>query len=687
MRQGEAGGLLQEIYSKVQGASTDPSSDTKSSQFQYSSQWEWYFKSKGSYHSLDDMLSMRSPTSSVTRGFGLDRRFSPSFDYYVEQSVYRHILSIPESDFGGPEKLFYGINGERRSGIFLRNACYTYEIVTRFNRALDDSLTILEIGSGFGMLAYILKHYYKNAKLFLVDLPETLAICAWYLENALPDCSFLYWPSDSDASLAAADVVFVNAEAFREGMGGYDLVINCDSMSEMTADIACNYLRIIEADIHDEGMFFFLNKEGIDKEAIARPTLYPFSAQWAVESIRPTYVGFLDDYRHIQICLRWSARQVNLPALRNPLLDLAYQYFYKERLECFSMFRFIEHYERHVARLGDDCREFLLKCIASFDLTYCVQNWQVLHRNSWASDSERLISRICTIVLCDLLIEAHREREAEPIIVTLAKVAESFSETWAAGRILARLNEEKQAREVLARSIKFEGVWPVLLLKAGKLLEASGYIDLAQKAFERVLNEGSRPLEKIEAAMRLRMGVSQIDSLCSTLPRCVLSMGYYVVRIADVFHRNGCRDRAYDMLLPVVKKQIEVGHYDLFAAAKILDAIGYSESAEPLIREAVNLGHNDNGFYRKIGLFFERRGDYSSALKYLKMSLDIDTSWASTHYDFARVHQKLGQINLEVEHLKKALLCSYNKEVDYDALNKRLNFLIQNGEGKELEAL
>lgn len=686
MKQSEAGDLLQKIYSKVQVAGTVPSSGTKSSQSQYSSHWKWYLKSKGAYHSLGDMLNMRSPTSSVTRGFGQDRRFSPSFDYYIEQKVYQDILSIPESDFGGPEMLFYGVKGDRRSGIFLRNACYAYEIVTKFNRARDDSFTILEIGSGFGMLAYILKHYYKNAKLFLVDLPETLAICAWYLENTLPDCSFLYWLADSGTSLIAADVVFVNAEAFTAGVGGHDLVINCDSMSEMTTDVACNYLRIIEADIRDESMFFFLNKGGIDKEAMVRPTLYPFSAQWAVESIQPIYVGFLDDYRHIQMCLRWSTRQVDLPVLRNALLDFAYQYFYKERLEYFPMFRFVEHYERHATQLGDDYREFLLKCIVIFDLDYCVQNWRALHRDRWISDSERLTSRICMIVLCDLLIDAHRGSEAEPIATTLAAVAELFFDAWAAGRILGRLNKQKQAKELLARSIEVEDVSPVILLKAGKSLEASGYVDLAQKAFKRVLNEGSCPLEKIEAAMRLRMKVSQIDSLFSTLPHYVFSIGYYVVRMADVLHKNGCRDRAYDMLLPIVKKQIETGHYDLFAAAGILDAIGYSEQAQSLIREAIKLGHNDNGFYRRIGLFFEQRRDYSSALKYLKRSLDIDDSWASTHYDLARVYQKLGQSSLEIEHLKEALLCSHNREVDYDALHKRLSFLTQNG-GERFETL
>jgi len=675
MDQGKAGDLLQKIFSKAQLVGTVQSNGSQKSNSQYSSHWESYLKFKGAYYSLSDMLKMRSPGSSITRGFGLDRRFSPSFDYYREQSVYKDILSIPESDFGDPEKLFYGVNGERRSGIFLRNACYAYEIITRFKRERNSSFNILEIGSGFGMLAYILKHYYKNAKLFLVDLPETLATCAWYLENAFPDSSFLYCPADTDDSIGAADVIFINAEAFKIGMTGYDLVINCDSMSEMTADVACNYLSIIEADMYDDGMFFFLNKEGIDKEAMARPTLYPFSMQWVLESIRPTYVGFQDDYRHIQICLRRSTRQLEWPVWLGKLLDLAYQYFYEERLECFSMFEFLEGYKWDKTLFGDELNEFIYKCIVGSDLTYCAQNWRVLHKESWASDLERSISGICMIIVCDLLIEDNRENEAEPIAMALSKGAGSFSETWATGRILARLNKNRQAKAAWERSLKIENIPAVLLLKAGKLLEASNCADLAKKAFERVLSESYYPLEKIEAAMRLQMEASQIDILSATLPSYAFSIGYYLVRIATIFHHSGYSDRAYDLLLPIITNQIQAGHYDLFAAAKILDALGYKEKAKGLIQEAIKLGHNDNGFYRKIGLFFEQKGDYISAEKYLKASLDIDVSWASTHYDLARVYQKLGQISLEVDYLEKTLLCSHNKEVDYDALNERLRFL------------
>lgn len=149
-------------------------------------------------------------------------------------------------------------------------------------------------------------------------------------------------------------------------------------------------------------------------------------------------------------------------------------------------------------------------------------------------------------------------------------------------------------------------------------------------------------------------------------------------------------DYLYDNFLKFDPKNPKWSERDYFILSKVqVDGIDPTDGtkspnsrlADPLIQEAIKLGHNDNGFYRKIGLFFEQKGDHSSAVKYLKMSLDIDASWASTHYDLARVYQKLGQTNLKIEHLKEALLCSHNKDVDYVALNKRLRFLTQNEGG------
>jgi len=670
--------LLLKIYSKVQVAGTATSNGSSYPSSQYSSHWEWYLRSKGAYHSLESMLNMRHPTSSVTRGFGLDRRFSPSYDYYVNQSVYRDILSISEPDFGNPEKPFFGLNDERRSGIFLRNACYAYNIITNFSQGRDKAITVLEIGPGFGMLAYILKQYYKNARLVLVDLPETLCICASYLENTLPKCAFLYWPADTDTSFADADVILVNAGAFIGGMARYDLVINCDSMSEMTADIASSYLSIIESDINDKGMFFFLNKEGIDKYAMSRPTLYSFSEQWTVKSMQPTYVGFLEDYRHIQMCLQSSDRKTDLPELRNHLLDIAYRYFYNERLECFAMFEFVEKFDHYMAHASEDLK-FLLNCIKNQDLDYGVRHVQVIRKKEWDSDTERLADQICMIILCDLLIDAHRQSEAIPISLALAEFAEFFYETWASARILVRLNQGERAKTLWAQALNVKDVPSLMLLRAGKQLNALGYFDLAQKAFRRVVNEMSSPLEKIEAAMRLEWRSPQeLKTLFSSLPSYVFSIGYHMVRMADALYKSGCFYEAYEMLLPLLNNRIKAGHYDLFFAAQIMGALGHTEQIESLMQEAIRLGHNDNGFYRKIGLLFEQRGDYSSSLKYLKMSLHIDGSWASTHYDLAQVYRKLNQIDMEVKHLKEALLCGHNKEVDYDAIRRRLSFLTRN---------
>jgi tetratricopeptide (TPR) repeat protein len=678
MKTDRAGDLLQKIYSKIHSPGTAPGNSPASGSSHYSSHWEWYLKSKGAYHSLENMLTMRQPASSITRGFGLDRRFSSSYDLYLGTAVYRDILSIPESDFGDPEKLFFGVGSERRSGIFLRNACYACNIITHAEWARESSISVLEIGPGFGMLAYILKQYYPKARLVLVDLPETLSICAWYLENVLPECTFAYRPAEAGSTSISADITFVNADAFSAGMGRYDLAINCDSMSEMVSDVSCNYVRIIESDMNDGGMFFFLNKEGIDKNAVARPTLYPFSGHWRIRAVQPTYVGFLDDYRHIQLCLAWSNRTDpgrNWPQLRLRLLDMAYQYFYNERLDCFGMFEFMQDLGPHGAN-GGNGGTFLLDCISHEDLDYKVRQWQILSKEGWINGSERASALTGAVILCDLLISSQRQKEAEPIARALAGASNSFSETWAAGRILAELNHLEDARVLWGRAVELNDAGASLLLKAGKQLEARGQSDLATRAFERVVNEAASCPEKIEAAMRMRWtSPKELTQVFSRLPRHAFSIGYYIVRMADAFFRSGWADEAVETLTPLINKEVRAGHYDLFIAAQTLNSLNRLPQAEALIQEAISLGHNDNGFYRRIGLFFEQKGDYPSSAKYLKMSLDIDASWASTHYDLARIYRKLGPTDLEVSHLTEALRCSHNKEVDYASLRERLKAL------------
>ncbi len=283
----------------------------------HSEMWKRILKSKGTNFTREELKNMRTIDSTITRGFGLDRRFSPSYDIYRDEPIYQEILKIKESDLGNPEKIFFG-----HSGIFLRNACHAYDIIRLLKKDRSAKLTILDIGCGFGMLAFILKKYYSNAKLILVDLPETLEICKFYLADM-------------------GDIKFINSNDFKRTIARYDVAINIDSMSEMEKDVAINYLEIIETDIKEGGLFFFLNKEGLDKKAIKRPTLYPFSSNWKIEDIGHTYFGNLKDFRHIKICFRWSKYRVLL--IRNKFLDLAYQLFSENNAQYIELFDLLKN--------------------------------------------------------------------------------------------------------------------------------------------------------------------------------------------------------------------------------------------------------------------------------------------------------------------------------------------------------
>jgi len=630
----------------------------------HSTMWQNFLASKGAMHSLEDMLAMRQPGSSVTRGFGLDRRFSPSFDLYRNEPLYRDLLALPEPDFGSPEKIFPNEQGEWRSGIFLRNACYAFEIIQALGRGRDEAFTILEIGPGFGMLAYLLKHYFPKARLVLVDLSESMAICAWYLENTLPECTFHYGLEPE----GHADVRFVAAEAFQTGMGRYDLAINCDSMSEMRADIAKGYLDMIESDIRPGGLLFFLNKEGVDQEALSRPTLYPFSPLWKVQSIQPTTVGFLDDYRHVQLCLRWSPDRSPSPPWRNPLLDAAYQAFSSKHLEYDTLF----------SALG---QERICEASSSLLGPKPMEGWlldgdpklvmEVLP--ALLEQDPPFVSLIQSLVLGQGIEGLHVE-VLEPHISGLVQ-AGSFHAVWTAARIRHQLGQEAQARDLWEQALELPNLASTLLLKGGWLLGEWGCPALAQRAMQRVLQESPHALERLEAARWLDLDRQAIDHLRTGLPGYLLAIGYGMVRLAAIYPANGCVEPVLELLEPLADGRMPSGQYELFAASRMLEALGETEQAKRLLEESIRQGHNDNGFYRKIGLFFEEKGDLASALDYLKQSSAMDVSWASTHRDLARIYEKLGQTDLERLALIRVLASSLSKDVDYTGVEARLKVL------------
>lgn len=112
---------------------------------------------------------------------------------------------------------------------------------------------ILDIGCGYGGLAYQMSRILPAATFFLVDVPETLFLTAIYLALLVPAGSlYLYDPNDFGEQLAAGfpDAQFVllpSHEAQRLKGERIDLAISIESFQEMSRDQVAQYLDLMVA--------------------------------------------------------------------------------------------------------------------------------------------------------------------------------------------------------------------------------------------------------------------------------------------------------------------------------------------------------------------------------------------------------------------------------------------------------
>jgi putative sugar O-methyltransferase len=124
----------------------------------------------------------------------------------------------------------------------------------------------LEIGAGYGGLAYQIKKIVENSTYFIIDLPEVLFFSACYLQLAHPDKKFfIYDPSDIDALSGDKDWLeydFIFLPNYRKDFVRkfrFDLVVNMESLQEMRHDQVTEYLDLI----HEvcQGHFYSLNQD------------------------------------------------------------------------------------------------------------------------------------------------------------------------------------------------------------------------------------------------------------------------------------------------------------------------------------------------------------------------------------------------------------------------------------------
>lgn len=103
---------------------------------------------------------------------------------------------------------------------------------------------ILELGGGFGGMAYYCLRDIPNVKYICVDLPENAALQAYYLKSHFPDKKIKLWGDDySSNDFDALILPSHGIESLTDN--SVDLSFNSYSLAEMGKDTMENYVQII----------------------------------------------------------------------------------------------------------------------------------------------------------------------------------------------------------------------------------------------------------------------------------------------------------------------------------------------------------------------------------------------------------------------------------------------------------
>lgn len=146
---------------------------------------------------------------------------------------------------------------------------------------------VIELGSGYGRLAWAYLTAFPEIRYVLVDIPPALAVAEQYLVETLPDRKVFGFRQFSDPAevkdeLDDAQVAFLtpNQLEFLPELRA-DLFINVSSLHEMTPDQIAHYFKLI--DRNTSGWFFskqWISSQNADDDLVINKNDYPVPKSW-----------------------------------------------------------------------------------------------------------------------------------------------------------------------------------------------------------------------------------------------------------------------------------------------------------------------------------------------------------------------------------------------------------------------
>ncbi len=220
------------------------------------------------FHSMELIYNnfMREPCSVGLHGIGGYERMTknyfsgnistPNARIYIKDVINRY--NIWNAEFGNSHNieslkgpLLGNTYGHFVDGIFVEGGSYyNHYYATKISQLLKDNKrsSVLELGGGFGNMAYYLMQESNNVTYFDFDLPENFALTAFYLLSSFPKKKIaLYGEVDlENDNINNYDLILMpNFEIDKVSTNSIDLVFNSYSLAEMPPNTIKNYINII----------------------------------------------------------------------------------------------------------------------------------------------------------------------------------------------------------------------------------------------------------------------------------------------------------------------------------------------------------------------------------------------------------------------------------------------------------
>ena len=176
----------------------------------------------------------------------------------------RIIDAVSEPPVLGGEKLACTRIGTRSYNF--DTSRFLVEIVNLYESNLLDfdepGQKILDIGGGWGGLAYFLRKILPESHLTILDLPETMIFSIPYLKMVDKDKSFFVYGENGsiNSAISSSDYSFVPPAVIDQIEDHtFDLIVNTGSMAEMTTEQVMEYIAHIRR--IGKGLFYSFNEE------------------------------------------------------------------------------------------------------------------------------------------------------------------------------------------------------------------------------------------------------------------------------------------------------------------------------------------------------------------------------------------------------------------------------------------